>query len=378
MKIVLIGAAHPYRGGLASYNERLAKELQKQGHDVHICTFTVQYPSFLFPGKTQYSAEPAPEGLSIERCVNSVNPINWMTVGRRIAKMEPDLVLVKYWLPLMGPCFGTILRQIRRRSRAKIITIVDNMIPHEPRPGDIPFTRYFARAVDGFVAMSKTVLADIDQFDQTKARMLSPHPIFDNFGAAEAREKALEQLKLDPHYRYVLFFGLIRGYKGLDLALEAFRDQRLKERGIRLIVAGEHYGDRKVYDEIIARYALSDLIVEFPRFIQDSEVTHFFSAADLVVQPYKSATQSGVTQIAYHFNKPMVVTNVGGLPEMCPHGRVGYVVETNAGEIANAIVQFFEQGKGPEMAANIRDEKKRYSWAILAENILKLTQTIQK
>lgn len=377
MKIALIGTAHPYRGGLASYNERLARQFMEEGHDVTVYTFSLQYPSFLFPGKTQYSEEPAPAGLRIVRSIHSVNPFNWFRVGRRIRKAAPDLVVIKFWLPFMGPCFGTILRRIKRNGKSRVVCIVDNMIPHESRPGDRSFTKYFIRPVDAFIAMSESVLQEIGSFDASKPKALSPHPLFDNFGPRMERTAALESLGLSPEFHYVLFFGLIRKYKGLDWLLEAFADQRFREMPLKLIVAGEYYSDKEAYAAIIAQHGLGEHVIETNAFIADSQVKAYFSAADLVVQPYKSATQSGVTQIAYHFNTPMIVTDVGGLAELCPDGKVGYVVSTNPADIADAMVRFYSEGKQEEFERNIAEEKKKYAWNVMTRCVMRLYENLQ-
>lgn len=376
MKIAMIGTAHPFRGGLASYNERLIRQFQAEGHTADLYTFTLQYPALLFPGKTQYSDEPGPTDLRIIEAINSVNPLNWWRVGERIRRENYDLVLIKFWLPFMGPCFGTILRRVRKNPRTTVIAIIDNIIPHEARPGDRLFARYFARPVQGFVAMSQAVLKDLVAFTQGQPCIYSPHPIFDNFGAPLERAHALELLGLDPQYQYLLFFGLIRDYKGLDLLLEAFADPRFRGSGIRLIVAGEFYTDRAPYDALIERYGLAEEMLLVDHFIQDSQVATYFSACDLLVQPYKTATQSGVTQIAYHFEKPMVVTDVGGLAEMCPDGRVGYVVPPVPAAIADAIFRFFGATDRQALAATLAEEKQKYSWAIMTERLLALRERI--
>jgi glycosyltransferase involved in cell wall biosynthesis len=376
MKIALIGTAHPFRGGLASYNERLVLELQNQGHTADLYTFTLQYPNLLFPGETQYSDEPAPQNINIIECVNSVNPLNWWSVGNRIKNADYDLVLIKFWLPFMGPCFGTILRRIKQNPKTTVLSIIDNIIPHESRPGDTVFAKYFCKPVDGFVAMSEAVLKDLAAFAGDKPRVYSPHPIFDNFGAAVPRAKALADLGLNSDEQHLLFFGLIRDYKGLDLLLEAYADSRFRQSGIKLIVAGEFYADRTPYDALIDKHDLREEIKLVDRFIQDSEVATFFSAADLVVQPYKTATQSGVTQIAYHFSKPMIVTDVGGLAEMCPNGRVGYVVPPEPAAISDAIFRFFENTDREAMAATIEEEKLKYGWETMVERLLALREVV--
>lgn len=376
MNIVIIGPAHPYRGGLAAYNERLARAFEEEGHTVKIYTFSLQYPKFLFPGKSQFVEEEPRYKLDIERSINSVNPLNWLKVGNRIKNAKPDLVISKYWLPFMGPCFGTILRQAKKNKFTKVITILDNIIPHESRFGDKMFTKYFVKPVDAFVAMSKKVHDDLSIFDTQKPRLISPHPIFDNFGEMVTREEALDYLKLDPSYKYMLFFGLIRDYKGLDILLEAFAVKAVKDNNIKLIIAGEYYTDKTPYLELIEKHQLEDRIIHAEKFIQDSEVKYYFCASDVVVQPYKNATQSGVTQIAYHFNKPMIVTDVGGLKEMCPDGKVGYVVPVDKDLLADAVLKFFNGNQQEQMITHIIEEKKKYSWEILVQNVLSLFNQI--
>ena len=369
MKIIIVGTAYPYRGGLSAFNERLAFEFQNQGHEVEIYTFTLQYPGFLFPGKTQYSDEPAPENLRIYRKINSCNPFNWIKVGREIRRKKPDLMITKFWLPFMGPCFGTIARCVRRNRHTKLISILDNVVPHEHRIGDKMFARYFIRPTDGFVAMSKSVLQDLRLFTQSKPARFCPHPLYDHYGERLPREEALKLLGLDSSFRYVLFFGFIRAYKGLDLLFDAFADERLRELPVKLIVAGEFYGDPEPYLEQVKRLGIGEKVVLCTDFIPDSAVNRYFSAADLVAQPYKSATQSGVTQIAFHFEKPMLVTTVGGLAEIVPDGKVGFVVEPDPRQIADALFRFFSENRQEEFERNLREEKKKYAWTSMTEAI---------
>ncbi len=373
MNIIIIGTAYPYRGGLSAFNERIANEYQNAGHDVEIYTFTHQYPNFLFPGKTQYSTEPAPEGLNIVRKVHSYNPFNWIKVGREIRRKRPDLVLIKFWLPFMSPCFGTIARIIRKNGHTRIVSILDNVIPHEHRIGDKMFVRYFIRPVDGFVAMSKSVLSELRLFTADKPAEFCPHPLYDHYGKRLERDEALQLLNLDPNCRYVLFFGFIRTYKGLDLLLEAFADQWLRQSNVKLIVAGEFYGDPAPYMQQIETLGIADKVVLCTDFIPDSEVNRYFSAADIVAQPYKTATQSGVTQIAFHFGKAMLVTNVGGLAEIVPDGKIGYVVEPDKEQIAKTLRRFFEENRMTEFETNIVEEKQKYSWSRFTQAIAKVS-----
>ena len=371
-KIVLIGPAYPFRGGLATFNERLIREYRNNGADAYIYTFSLQYPSLLFPGKTQFSSEPAPENLPVYITVNSINPFNWIKVGLELKKQKPDLVIVKYWMPFMAPCFGTICRIIKRNRHSRIITIIDNLIPHERRFGDKLLSGYWIGSVDGCIAMSRSVLDDLETFDKAKPKRYCPHPLYDNFGASIPKEEALARLQLDPSFHYILFFGFIRDYKGLDLLLKAFADGKLSQMKIKLLVAGEFYCDPKPYQEIITQYHLDNQVIMSNDFIPDSQVLNYFCAADIVVQPYKNATQSGVTQIAYHFNKPMIITNVGGLAEFVPHEKVGFVVEPDPGEISGAILRFYNEHKETEFSVNASIEKQKYSWGKMVDAIGKV------
>jgi D-inositol-3-phosphate glycosyltransferase len=372
MKIVIIGTAYPYRGGLAAYNERLAKQFAEEGHNVTILTFKLQYPGFLFPGKSQFLEGAAPPSLKIERKVNSVNPFNWLTVGYKVKKEKPDLLIFKFWIPFMAPAFGTIARIAKSGRHTKVICIFDNVIPHEKRPGDKILTKYFTNCIDGAIAMSGSVLNDLKKFRHNIPVKLSPHPIFDNFGPQIPREEAILKLGLEPDFRYILFFGFIRAYKGLDLLLEAFADTRLRKLKTKLLVAGEFYEDPAPYIDLVRHNKLENEIILFDRFINDNEVSQFFSVAEIVVQPYKNATQSGVTQIAYHFEKPMLVTNVGGLNEIVPHGRCGYVVNSDPRQIADAINDFFENDRNVTFVTNIKKEKEKYSWSKMSDSLMEV------
>ncbi len=372
MKVVIIGPAHPLRGGLASYNERLAKEFANNGHDVSIFTFSLQYPGFLFPGTTQFSTEPPPPGLDIQVCINSINPFNWLKIGSRLKKLRPDLIVVRYWLPFMGPCLGTILRRVKKNRHTKVVCIADNIIPHEKRPGDKPFTKYFIQPVDAFITMSEKVLADLKLFNNTKPARFVAHPLYDNFGEKISRVAAREKMGIPTTDKVVLFFGFIRKYKGLDILLDAM--QLLAENkspataAIKLLIAGEYYEDSKQYEAPMNDPAIKNNLFIHTNFIADSEVKYYLCAADVVVQPYRNATQSGVTPLAYHFEIPMIVTNVGGLPSLVPDGKVGLVAEPNAQDIAQKIQEYFTIGEA-HFIPHLQEEKKKYSWKVMMEQI---------
>ncbi|MEZ5195051.1 MAG: glycosyltransferase [Bacteroidales bacterium] len=368
-KIVVIGSAHPLRGGLSAYNERIARAYQENGDDVIIYTFSLQYPNFLFPGKTQYSSDPAPENLSIRVKINSINPFNWIKIGREIKKLKPDLAIIKFWIPFMAPCLGTIARIIRRNKHTKVVSIIDNIIPHEKRPGDGILGKYWVKSVDGFIVMSKSVLDDLNNFDKKKPKVYCPHPLYDNFGELIEKIKARKMLGISEEGKFILFFGFIRDYKGLDLLLEAMADPQFKEAGIKCIVAGEFYTDPKPYHDIIEKYMLQEAVILATEFIPDSDVAKYFCAADMVVQPYKDATRSGVTQIAYHFNKPMITTDVGGLAEIVPDGKVGYVINPDVKELSSAILKFYREEKEADFVGNVLFEKQKYSWERMLNTI---------
>jgi len=372
MKITILSTAFPYRGGIAVFTERLARAFQTANDDVNISTFSLQYPNFLFPGKSQYSSAEQPDDLKISQEVNSVNPFNWIKIGRKIKNQKPDILILKYWIPFMAPCLGTIARIARGNKQTKVICVIDNLIPHEKRIGDQLLNSYFVKSVDGFVAMSESVFNDLNKFDKTKKKILGVHPLYDNFGTAISKSEAIKRLSLDSNFKYMLFFGIIRQYKGLDVLLEAFADKRLQHQNLKLIVAGEFYEDDKPYQEIINKHNLQDSVILHTHFIPDDEVVNYFCASDIIVQPYKNATQSGVTQIAYHFEKPMLVTNVGGLKEIVPNNKVGYVCEPNTKAVSDCLFNFFSNEKEKEFINGVKAEKSKYSWDKMIANIKSL------
>jgi glycosyltransferase involved in cell wall biosynthesis len=371
MKIVLISPAYPLRGGIAASSERLALEFQAMGHEVVIYSFSVQYPSFLFPGKTQYTDDPPPPNLHIKTCLNSINPFNWLLVARAVASEKPDQIVVRFWLPFMGPCLGTVLRFARffAAKRSKTTALVDNIIPHEKRFGDALFARWFVRSCDDFVVMSKSVGEEIKTFvskNKETAIRFAPHPIYDIYGPLMDQSEARKALGIAAQAQVVLFFGFIRKYKGLDLLLEALHHAP----NTIAVIAGECYEDWSFYEQIIDRHNLKNRIILHKDFVPSDQVKVFFSAANIVVQPYRTATQSGISQIAYHFEKPMIVTKVGGLPEIVTEGTSGYVVEPTPEAIAAAMRDFFEHKREDAYTEGVRIEKLRFSWRYLAEEVL--------
>jgi glycosyltransferase involved in cell wall biosynthesis len=384
-KVVILGAAYPFRGGIATFIERMARAFRAQGHEVTIYNFSLQYPSFLFPGKTQYSTDPAPTDLHILSKVNSINPLNWLKVGRELKRLKPDLVVIKFWIPLMGPAFGTILKICKSNRHTRVISIIDNAIPHEKRPGDYQFAKYFFSACDAFITMSDKVMNDLRSIEKKKPAVLTYHPLYDNFGEAvsktEARTKLQQLLGRElQNETLLLFFGFIRRYKGLDLLFEAMHIIKQKDpetKTLKLLVAGEFYEDQQYYDDLISRLGIADMLILNTNFIPDQEVKLYFCAADVVVQPYRHATQSGVIPLAYHFEKPMIVTRVGALPDYVPHNKSGLVTEPDPTSIANAILEYRQLGEN-YFIPHLRAEKQKYSWEKLVKSIVELAESIRK
>jgi D-inositol-3-phosphate glycosyltransferase len=375
-KVIIIGPAFPFRGGIANFNNALAQEYYNRADQVILYSFTLQYPSFLFPGTTQYESGEAPKNIKIKTLINSVNPFNWISVARKINKENPDYVIIRYWLPFMAPCLGSIARLLN--NKIKIIAITDNVIPHEKRIGDTLFTRYFVKSCDAFLSLSASVLDDLSKFTDSTFKKFIPHPIYDVFGDIIPKEKAIENLGLNLNDKHLLFFGFVRKYKGLDLILQAMADSRIIELGIKLIIAGEFYDDKTEYTDMIADLGITKNIIMRSDFIAADKVKDYFCAADMITQTYRRATQSGVTQIAYSFDRPMLVTDVGGLAEIVPNNKVGYVTSQNPTEIADAIIDFYANNKEEEFSENTRLEKKRFSWKFFVEGLDELMNSVEK
>jgi glycosyltransferase involved in cell wall biosynthesis len=371
--IIILGPAHPLRGGgITTYNQLLCKALKAAGHTCKIVSFSLQYPNFLFPGKSQFTDEPAPEGIVIESVVNSVNPLNWLKVGWYLRKQKPDMLIVRYWLPFMGPCLGTILRLVRLNKHTEVVCVTDNIIPHEKRFGDKLFTNYFIPPVHRFITMSDKVLNDLKTFT-SKPGLKIDLPLFDNFGAKVPVQEARNFVQVPQDKKVLLFFGFIRKYKGLDILIEAIgilkqRNEALY-KSLYVVIAGEFYEDEEKYKSLIQDLGISEVLALKTNFIPDNEVKYYLSCADVLVQPYKSATQSGVTPLAYDFELPMIVTNVGGLADNVPHGKVGIVCEPNAASFAKAIEDFFALDQ-QMLLRNVQQEKKLFTWEVFVQKLM--------
>ena len=362
MRIAILSCFYPYRGGISQFNACLLGELGKK-HTVMAFNFKRQYPEFLFPGKTQYVTaddEAVPvESISL---LDTANPFSYAATLKAIREWKPDLLIVRYWMSYFAPSLGYITRSIRGKGNCKVISILDNVVPHEKRFFDTPLTRYFLKGSDGCVTLCDAVAQDLLRLKPDARYTVIPHPLYSHFGEKMRREEAEEKLGLLPGKRNILFFGLIREYKGLDILIRAF--STLGD-GYQLIIAGEPYGAFDRYRKLIDGCSNRDNIRTVLRYIRDSEVSAFFSAADVTVLPYRSATQSGISSVSYHFETPMIVTDVGGLKETIGDTGTGLVAEDCTPEaIRNEIEKYFaDPGIRTRCIENIRKEKERLSWS---------------
>jgi D-inositol-3-phosphate glycosyltransferase len=370
MKVISIGPAHPLRGGIANFNESLAQAFAALGHQSSIVSYSLQYPAVLFPGTSQYTADPCACTLSIKHKINSINPFSWLAAGLYIRRQKPDLIVIHAWMPFFGPAMGTIARIASLNTSAKVVYLCHNVKPHEPRIADKLLNRYYLNSGHGFAAMSHSVAQDIEALRQGSKAEVSPHPIYDIFGQPCSRETALAALGLAPQYRYILFFGMVRRYKGLDLLAEAFAQSAQADSRLRLLVAGEFYEGRDEFEQQMIKLGISGKTTVCDNFIAAESVKHYFCAADIVAQTYRSATQSGVTQIAYNFGRPMLVTAVGGLAEIVPP-EVGFVAQPNPGDIARKLTKFFSEQLEPQMSAAALEARGRFSWKSMAGAVVR-------
>lgn len=374
--IVLVGPAYPLRGGIAHFNESFAKTLSDEGYQTKIVSFYRQYPSFLFPGKTQLAEGDPPRDLDIHPLISSIQPLSWKKAANQIAAWNPDFVVIRFWIPFMGAALGSIAKRLRKRG-VKVIGLVDNAIPHEARPADKVLSSYFFKNCDAFFTLSESVGEDLKKLAPGKPVGTSPHPIYDFFGDKMPQDQAIAELKLDPSFRYILFFGFVRKYKGLDLLMEAFSLTDLKKEKITLIVAGEFYESISDYHELAKSLNIEDAVVFRNEYIPEADVRKYFCASSIIAQTYRSATQSGVTQIAYHFERPMLVTDVGGLSEIVPHEKAGFVVKPDPKAIAESLARFFHEDFEHEMEVNISTEKERFSWNHFKNEFLSFVENIR-
>jgi glycosyltransferase involved in cell wall biosynthesis len=373
MKVIIISAAYPLRGGIAHFAGSLYRELSIE-NDVKVYTFKRQYPAFLFPGKSQIETGDASEKIPSSVILDSINPVNWIKVSNKIIKEKPDLIIFKHWMPFFAPCYGVIAKRLKKLKSVKLLAICHNIIPHEKRPGDRILSKYFLKKIDYFVLLSGKVQADLFRFIKNPKSEVLPHPIYSLFGEGVTKSLAKEKLGLG-FVNYILFFGFIRDYKGLDVLIEALSFIK-KSLNVKLIVAGEFYSDEKPYLNLIKKFNLQNSVILKKDFIPTSDVKYYFSASDAVILPYRSATQSGIVQIAVNFARPVIASDVGGISEVIKNGEAGYIVKKEDPKaLADAITKFYDEKKESEFTINITKIREKYSWKNFAKGIFELIET---
>lgn len=372
MKIAYLSTFYPFRGGIAQFNANLLNEFKKQ-HEAKAFTFTRQYPNILFPGKTQFvTSDDKPEIIESDRVLDSMNPFSYYSAAKKIHLFNPSLLLMKYWMSFFAPSLGKTARLLKKKG-VKSISILDNVISHEKKMGEITLTKYFLNSNSGFVVMTESVKNDLLRLKPDAKYILAPHPLYDHFGNKIDKSTARTKLNIPADKKVLLFFGFIRDYKGLDILIEAMKHL---DESYLLVIAGEVYGSFSKYDELIKKLGVENKIVKHVRYISDNEVPLFFSAADVCVLPYKNATQSGIVGISFHFDLPVIATNVGGLGEMIEDGKSGLIVnEISSEAIASAIKKFFTD-KSSEYLSTIENYKQKHSWENLAHKIAEFSKDV--
>ncbi|MEM1125066.1 MAG: glycosyltransferase [Bacteroidota bacterium] len=369
-RCVLLGPAYPYRGGIAHFTDTLAQRLRAHGQPTTIITFRRQYPAWLFPGQTQYEEGPPPAGaVPRHRVIDVLNPLTWWYAAQTVLREAPRRLVIAYWMPFFAPAFAAIAWLVRRRG-VRVTALVHNALPHEARPGDRWLTRLFLRQCDAAITLSAAVAADVRRLHPTLPVTERMHPVYDHFGETVPKHEARVALGLDTAAPTLLFFGFVRRYKGLDVLLEALPYVAERLPDVRLVVAGEFYEDERIYRAQVERLGLGARVQMHDHYIPEEAVRLYFSAADLVVQPYRSATQSGVAQIAFHFGRPLVVTDVGGLAEIVPHEEAGFVVPPEAPEaLAGAIARFYTEAWAERLTSGAERQAQRFGWGPVVQAV---------
>ena len=374
MKIVIIGTAYPLRGGIAHFIALLYQTLRDRGHAVSLISFKRQYPSLLFPGKTQQDLGEERIRVESEHLLDSIGPLSWIKVALRVRQHNPDLIIFKYWMPFFAPCYAAVVFLSKLWCNTKAMYVCDNIIPHESSPLDALLTKLGLAYIDYFLVMSETVKSHLLRFRPDAQHRFVLHPTYSIFGGGVSKKSAREHLGLK-NEKLVLFFGYVRRYKGLSVLLEAM-PHIMRRMKVTLLVAGEFYDDKKTYLKRIDDLGISEFVIVLDEYIANEEVKFYYSAADVVALPYISATQSGIVQIAYNYDTPVVATDVGGLPEIVDHGKTGYIVPAEDPEaLAEVVVSYFTEDREQEFSENIRKKKDEYSWERFAEAIEGLLST---
>lgn len=368
MKVAFLSVFHPFRGGIAQSNAQIYRAFERQGHELKVWNFSTQYPAILFPGTTQYVSEKdSADQIEHERTLSSINPLSYFKTAKAIRAYQPDMLILRFWMPFFAPSLGYVAGQVKKDG-TKVIAVIDNLIPHESRIGDGPLTQYFLNRCSGFVVMSTAVENDLKSVKPDASYLSYPHPLYNQFGQKKDQLSTRQALHIDANQKVLLYFGLIRKYKGLDILIEAF--DHLDE-AYELLIVGEPYGDFAPYQQLIDQNRNRARIHAITEYVADDEVPRYFSAADVCVLPYRSATQSGVIAISYHFDLPVIVTDVGGLRGTVEPFGAGIVVEKPEPTLfKEAILRYFDSNHQEAMTLAIQDFKNNYTWDGMVEAIV--------
>jgi len=372
-RIWIVGPGYPLRGGPALLNENFCKELSKQGHQTKIISYSLQYPSLFFPGTSQFDTSREKPDTEVVSIINTINPLSWFRAAHYINSGHPDIVIFRYWLPFFAPALGTIARRLNKKICC--LALADNIIPHERRPGDMLFTKYFLRSMDGVLCMSKKVEEDLMKFSfADKPHIRVYHPLYETYPPPADSVSARKELGLPLDKKIILFFGLIRKYKGLHLLLEAIREDEHSDR--LLLVAGDFYEKKETYDPLLSELVNKGKVIVHDRFVPDSKIHLYFSSANVCVQPYLNATNSGVSMISYFYGLPVIVTRVGGLPEVVEEGVSGLLCEPNPVSLKKTIDRYFEQELEKKIRKSIPEFRKKFSWEVFVNSIVAFYKTL--
>ncbi len=373
MKIAMIGPVHPYKGGIAHYTDLLCRALREDGNEVQLYSFKFQYPKLLYK-KPQKDMKSSGFGTNdADFCIHTLNPFNWIKVAGRIKKQKPELIILQWWHPYFAPCFWSICKLLRRE---KILFVCHNVFPHERFPLDRLLTKWTLGCGRYFITQSKMDARDLLSVKHDAVYRVTPHPTYGMFcKQGMSMQKAREQLQIDQGQRVLLFFGFVRKYKGLQYLLEAMKLLKERDFKVQLWVVGDFGEDKDEYVEQIRTFEIGDQVQMVQGYVPDDEVEKYFAASDLVVLPYLSATQSGIVQIAFGFEKPVLVTEVGGLPDVVTNGKTGYVVEPRSAEmIAEAIMDYYINNRREAFVSQIEKEKDRFSWKTFVDTLMEMVR----
>lgn len=368
MNIVVIGPYFPYRGGISDTNQELCETLNKLGHNVNVISFKLLYPSLLFPGRTQFYKENSKQDIKSKRLINSINPFNWINNSRVINDLNPELVISTYWTPFLAPCLSFINNTINKNILK--IGIVHNAYPHEKNIFQKKLFKIYLKSINKIITLSKNINNQINEISKSKKKIVLFHPIPKKFGKPIKKQIAKKKIGLKKDYNYLLFFGLIRKYKGLDILIESMSEIIKKRNDVKLLIVGENYESIIKYKKLIKKNNLENCISFINHFISEQEIKYWFCSSELVIQPYKKASQSGITPLSFQFETPTVCTNISGLSEYIIDNKDGFLSNPNSNDLAKKILMALNSDL-TLIKKEIRNKKEKLTWNNFVSNLLK-------